>query len=268
MTFLIQQTLLYAVPLMIVALAGVFAERSGIINLALEGIMIFGAFIGVLFVRNMQSVQAIANAYANKQWLTLQGLELLAMLVAACGGSNAEAISTDNGGKIMQSENKTNSSKALVVYYSRSGNTEALARMIGNETGADMFRVTTVTPYPEVYRETTELARAERDNNARPAINGRVENMADYDVVYIGVPNWWSTMPMPMFTFLEQYDLSGKTIVPFVTHGGGGVANCVSDLKKAVPGATVLDALVVSGGSAQNAQSDVSAWLKRLGLVK
>ena len=70
MTFLIQQTLLYAVPLMIVALAGVFAERSGIINLALEGIMIFGAFIGVLFVRNMQSVQAIANAYANKQWLT------------------------------------------------------------------------------------------------------------------------------------------------------------------------------------------------------
>ena len=175
-------------------------------------------------------------------------MSMLAMLVAACGGSNAEAISTDNGGKIMQSENKTNSSKALVVYYSRSGNTEALARMIGNETG--------------------ELARAERDNNARPAINGRVENMADYDVVYIGVPNWWSTMPMPMFTFLEQYDLSGKTIVPFVTHGGGGVANCVSDLKKAVPGATVLDALVVSGGNAQNAQSDVSAWLKRLGLVK
>ena len=87
MTFLIQQTLLYAVPLMIVALAGVFAERSGIINLALEGIMIFGAFIGVLFVRNMQSVQAIANAYANKQWLTLQGLELLAMMVAAALGA-------------------------------------------------------------------------------------------------------------------------------------------------------------------------------------
>ena len=268
MTFLIQQTLLFAVPLMIVALAGVFAERSGIINLALEGIMIFGAFVGVYFVRSVQQAGWFAQAKADGNWLALQGFALLAMLVAACGGSNAEAISTDNGGKIMQSENKTNSSKALVVYYSRSGNTEALARMIGNETGADMFRVTTVTPYPEVYRETTELARAERDNNARPAINGRVENMADYDVVYIGVPNWWSTMPMPMFTFLEQYDLSGKIIVPFVTHGGGGVANCVSDLKKAVPGATVLDALVVSGGNAQNAQSDVSAWLKRLGLVK
>ena len=87
MTFLIQQTLLYAVPLMIVALAGVFAERSGIINLALEGIMIFGAFIGVLFVRNMQSVQVFADAYANKQWLALQGLELLAMLVAAAMGA-------------------------------------------------------------------------------------------------------------------------------------------------------------------------------------
>ena len=87
MTFIIQQTLLYAVPLMIVALAGVFAERSGIINLALEGIMIFGAFIGVLFVRNMQSVELFANAVANKQWLTLQGLELLAMLVAAVFGA-------------------------------------------------------------------------------------------------------------------------------------------------------------------------------------
>ena len=87
MTFLIQQTLLYAVPLMIVALAGVFAERSGIINLALEGIMIFGAFIGVLFVRNMQGVQAVANAYAGKQWLTLQGVELLAMLAAAVMGA-------------------------------------------------------------------------------------------------------------------------------------------------------------------------------------
>ena len=87
MTFIIQQTLLYAVPLMIVALAGVFAERSGIINLALEGIMIFGAFIGVLFVRNMQGVELFATAVANKQWLTLQGLELLTMLVAAVFGA-------------------------------------------------------------------------------------------------------------------------------------------------------------------------------------
>lgn len=159
-------------------------------------------------------------------------MAILAMLVAACGGSNAEAISTDNGGKIMQSEKQANNGKALVVYYSRSGNTEAVARMIGNETGADLFRVTTVKPYPEEYRATTEQARAERDSNARPAINGRVEALAAYDVVYIGVPNWWSTMPMPMFTFLEQHDMSGKTVVPFVTHGGGGVANCVSDLKK------------------------------------
>ena len=87
MTFLIQQTLLYAVPLMIVALAGVFAERSGIINLALEGIMIFGAFIGVLFVRSMQSFEVFTNAVMQGNWLTLQGLELLAMLVAAILGA-------------------------------------------------------------------------------------------------------------------------------------------------------------------------------------
>lgn len=195
-------------------------------------------------------------------------MAILAMLVAACGGSNAEAISTDNGGKIMQSEKQANNGKALVVYYSRSGNTEAVSRMIGNETGADLFRVTTVEPYPEEYRAATEQARAERDSNARPAINGRVEALAAYDVVYIGVPNWWSTMPMPMFTFLEQHDLSGKTVVPFVTHGGGGVANCVSDLKKAVPNANVLEAFVVSGSNAASAQSDVRAWLQRLGLTK
>lgn len=195
-------------------------------------------------------------------------MAILAMLVAACGGSNAEAISTDNGGKIMQSEKQANNGKALVVYYSRSGNTEAVARMIGNETGADLFRVTTVKPYPEEDRATTEQARAERDSNARPAINGRVEALAAYDVIYIGVPNWWSTMPMPMFTFLEQHDLSGKTVVPFVTHGGGGVANCVSDLKKAVPNANVLEAFVVSGSNAASAQSDVRAWLQRLGLTK
>ena len=87
MTFLIQQTLIYAVPLMIVALAGVFAERSGIINLALEGIMIFGAFIGVLFVRSMQSFEVFTNAVMQGNWLTLQGLELLAMLVAAILGA-------------------------------------------------------------------------------------------------------------------------------------------------------------------------------------
>ena len=87
MTFVIQQTLLFAVPLMIVALAGVFAERSGIINLALEGIMIFGAFVGVLFVRSMQSFEVFTNAVRAGQWLTLQGLELLAMLVAAILGA-------------------------------------------------------------------------------------------------------------------------------------------------------------------------------------
>ena len=87
MTFVIQQTLLYAVPLMIVALAGVFAERSGIINLALEGIMIFGAFIGVLFVRSMQSLDVFTNAVRAGDWMTLQGLELMAMMAAAAMGA-------------------------------------------------------------------------------------------------------------------------------------------------------------------------------------
>lgn len=200
------------------------------------------------------------------------GLMTVFMLaVAACGSSNAAQSAPPapaEGGKTEPAATAANGGKALVVYFSRSGNTEALAKMIAAETGADMFRVTTVKPYPEGYQETVDLAKAEQQAKARPAINGKVENMAAYDVIYVGMPNWWSSMPMPMFTFLEQYDFAGKTIVPFVTHGGGGVANCVSDLKKTVPNAKVLEPLVISGGSASGAQGEVSGWLNRLGLKK
>jgi flavodoxin len=119
--------------------------------------------------------------------------------------------------------------KCLIAYFSRKGqnyvsgriadlkvgNTEVVAKMIRKRTGGDMFHIETVTAYPNDYTETTEVAKNELRTKARPKLTGQVENMGAYDVIFLGFPNWWGTPPMAVFTFLESYDFSGKTIVPF-----------------------------------------------------
>ena len=173
-------------------------------------------------------------------------------------------------------------SKCLVAYFSRPGNnyvggrivnlpvgnTEVVAKMIQEMTGSDLFRIEAVNPYPEDYTETTEVARQELDTNARPKLTGRLDNLASYGVIFLGYPNWWGTMPMPVFTFLEAYDLSGKTIVPFCTHEGSGLGRTMTDIKKTCPHATVLDGLAIRGGEVRNAQGEVSGWLQGLGMKK
>ena len=159
--------------------------------------------------------------------------------------------------------------KTLVAYFSWSGNTEALAKMIQAETGADIFRIETAEPYPEDYNATVDQGRAEQRENARPALKqAEVPNLADYDTVFIGVPNWWSSIPMPVATFLEANDFSGKTIAEFITHGGGGEARCASDLQKLCPGAKFTDTLVVGGSRAARAQNEVKEWLASIGFAK
>ena len=159
--------------------------------------------------------------------------------------------------------------KTLVAYFSWSGNTEALAKMIQAETGADIFRIETAEPYPEDYNATVDQGRAEQRENARPALKqAKVPNLADYDTVFIGVPNWWSSIPMPVATFLEANDLSGKTVAQFVTHGGGGVANCDRDLQRLCPGAKFTEVLSVGGSSARGAKEEVTEWLAAIGFAK
>jgi len=144
------------------------------------------------------------------------------------------------------------------------GNTEVVARMIQEATGGESFRIEAVHPYPEDYYETTETAKEEQRSNARPELTAHVENMDAYDVIFVGYPNWWGTMPMPVFTFLEGYDFARKTIVPFCTHEGSGLGRSVVDIKALCPQATILDGFAVRGGSATNAQNEVSAWLQKL----
>lgn len=157
-----------------------------------------------------------------------------------------------------------NGKKVLVAYFSWSGNTEKLARQIQELTGGDLFRIETVKDYPEEYRPCTEYAKKEKEADARPALIGKVKNLDRYDVVFVGFPNWWGTAPMAVWTFLEICNLDGKTVVPFMTHGGGGEQNCFSDFKKHTGKATVKKGFYVGGGQVGSAGPQVEAWLREI----
>lgn len=149
-----------------------------------------------------------------------------------------------------------------------SGNTENFANQIKETVGGDLFKVTPLVPYNEAYNEIVDRAADEQDANARPKIIGLVNNFESYDTIFIGYPNWWGTMPMIMFTFMESYNFNGKTIIPFCTHDGSGLGRSLSDLKLLAPNATILDGLAIKGKRISNSKSDVNDWLKELNLSK
>jgi flavodoxin len=173
----------------------------------------------------------------------------------------------------MSSKNK----RSLIAYYSRKGsnylngkiinlpigNTEVIAKKIKDFTGGDLFEINTVKPYPVDYTETTEVAKVELRTNARPELTDIVKNIDDYDVIYLGYPNWWGTFPMAVFTFLESYDFSGKTIISFCTHEGSGIGSSERDIKKLCPNANFLPGIAIRGGSVNEAENIVENWLKK-----
>jgi flavodoxin len=164
--------------------------------------------------------------------------------------------------------------KILVAYFSWGGNTGEIAQQIhqrvrdDSNSQCELFEIITVNKYPTEYTPCTQVARQEQQQNARPALASGVFNMANYDTVFIGYPCWWGTMPMALFTFLEQYDFSGKTVVPFTTHEGSGFGRSIQDIKKLCPKSNVLEGFAVRGSNARRAQNDLMAWLKKLGFVK
>jgi flavodoxin len=153
------------------------------------------------------------------------------------------------------------------IVYLKVGNTEVIAGMIQKITGGDMFHIESVTAYPEDYTETTEVAKNELRAKARPKLTGQVDNMKAYDIIFLGYPNWWGTMPMPVYTFLESYDFSGKTIVPFCTHEGSGMGHSEKDIAKTCLRASVLNGIAIQGSSASSAAAKVSSWIGGLGIA-
>ncbi len=156
--------------------------------------------------------------------------------------------------------------KALIVYFTRSGNTETIAHTIAKETGADTFHLRPAFSYSYDYEECVEEATREYDRHARPLLASVPENMDQYTVVFIGYPIWMGTMPMAMFTFLEETDFSGKRIIPFCTHGGSGLGNSEQDIVKLCPEATVLKGIAIDGQHAGSSAYKIEEWLHRLGV--
>ena len=148
------------------------------------------------------------------------------------------------------------------------GNTGVVAAMIAETTGADLFSIQTVEKYPDTYDATIDQGQQERNANARPALATHAEDLDRYDVVFLGFPNWWGDMPMAMYSFLDELDLSGKTIVPFVTSGGSGFSRTISTIESMESGANVQEGLSISGSSATEAQAQVNEWLTELGYAE
>jgi flavodoxin len=155
----------------------------------------------------------------------------------------------------------------LIAYYSHSGNTKKIADLIRRQTGGTLLEIKPEEPYPVSYNTVVEQAKKEIKAGYKPVIKTKVGQWDDYDTVFVGSPNWWSTIAPPIAAFLSENGLSGKRVIPFCTHGGGGAGNITKDIVKLCPNSTVLEALVVSGSGGGNIQADVSAWLSRIGVV-
>ncbi len=168
-------------------------------------------------------------------------------------------------------------SKILTVYYSRKGenywngsiknlekgNTERVAEFIKKAVGGDIFEVDSVKTYDADYNKCIQEAKAELQSKERVAVKSYLENLEDYDTIFVGYPNWWGTMPMVMFTFLEHYNLSGKTIIPFCTNEGSGMGKSESDLKNICKGAVIKKGLSIHGAEAENSENKVTDWAKK-----
>jgi len=186
-------------------------------------------------------------------------------------------IFCENLGMIKKEVNCDNS-KVLIAYFScdssntidqlittatpKIDNNNKLAEMIQTEIGGKLFPIITVEKYPNDYISVVNLAKIEKKNNSRPKLAEQIENITSYDVVVLIFPNWWSTMPMPVFSFLESYDLSGKTIIPICTHGGGGMGNAQDDIKKLCPNSEVKNGLAIYGNQINQSREKIFNFLK------
>lgn len=207
--------------------------------------------------------------------------------LSGCGSTGKEDLSTEQQSTNLSTEEEANienntgasqdegtgdkaeaEKKSLVVYFSWSGNTENVAESIQSQTGSDIFEIVPAVPYSDDYDSVVDLAQEEQRTEVRPAISESIENIEQYDIIYVGYPNWWGDMPMILYTFFDTYDLSGKTIAPFCTSGGSGLSDTVNEIKRLEPDADVTAGLHIGSGSSSEPEAAVSEWLNNIGIVQ
>lgn len=154
--------------------------------------------------------------------------------------------------------------KILIAYFSWSGNTEHIAKIIQSQIGGDMFKIETAEPYPDDYNETAYgVAKKQHENNIMPELKNNGD-VSGYDIVFVGTPAWWYHMAPAVKTFLSKNKFDGKTIVPFITHGGGGRYEIPGDMGKMAKGSTVLEAFDTLGEGRANVEEEIADWLNKL----
>ena len=188
-----------------------------------------------------------------KKFISILLTAILAISLTGCFSSNNDNNANDT------TTNENTEQNILIAYYSLSGNTKAAAEEIQKQAGGDLVEITRTEAYPEDFYD---LAENEIINHEQPAITLSIDNIDDYDVIFVGYPIWWHDVPMAVYTFLENYDFEGKTVIPFCTSGGSDIEESIPGIEAAVSGATMLEGLTA------NDSSDVQPWLEEIGILK
>lgn len=175
--------------------------------------------------------------------------------------SNAEETSTLNGNDTVSEASRVVENDKII------GNTQYIAQQIQEETGGDLFAIETQQTYPESHDPLLEFAYEEKANNERPALSSTIENLDSYDIIFVGYPNWNADLPMPMYTFFEEHDFSGKTIIPFVIHGGSGFSGTIDTIAELQPNATIIsNGLSISRNDVTSSSEEVTDWVNSLNI--
>lgn len=226
--------------------------------------------IAILVALVMMLALAACSGSKDEETTTAADVAAGEVSVATNEGANNSALegktlvaffTARNNTEVKAGADSLSSSTQTTVGNTAYGNAQLLAKYAVDATGADVVSIETVKSYDEDYRPATEEAQDEQNEDARPELKTKVANMEDYDNIVLIYPMWWGDMPMGVWTFLESYDFSGKTIYPISTHLGSGMGSSVSTIKKLAPKATVDDGIDVSGSSVSGAEADVQAYL-------
>lgn len=148
------------------------------------------------------------------------------------------------------------------------GNTEYVATIISEATDGELFEIKTVHTYPGTHKELIDAAKKESEEDARPALATHIKNLKEYDVVFVGFPNWWYDMPQPLYTFFDEYDFSNKSVIPFCTHGGSRFSNAIKTIREMEKGATVLDGYAIARDRVGNSKDGILNWLEKIRMKK
>lgn len=163
----------------------------------------------------------------------------------------------------------TSASASIQVWNNKNtGNTGVAANIINEKVNGDIFPILVADKYSDSYDDTVDRGREEKNRNVRPQLVNHIENFESYDTVFVGFPNWWYDMPMAMYSFFEEYDFSGKTIIPFVTSGGSGFSDIISAIRSLEPNAEVLEGISISGRRAADSEDNITEWLNRINYSK